>query len=51
MWLYILAAMVFCMIIVGGMTRLTGSGLSITTWRPISGILPPLSLQDWMAEF
>jgi cytochrome c oxidase assembly protein subunit 15 len=50
-WLYVLAALVFCMIIVGGMTRLTGSGLSITTWRPISGILPPLSLEDWMAEF
>jgi cytochrome c oxidase assembly protein subunit 15 len=50
-WLYFMAFMVFCMVIVGGMTRLTGSGLSITTWRPISGIIPPLSLADWEAEF
>ncbi|ODT67688.1 MAG: hypothetical protein ABS75_23230 [Pelagibacterium sp. SCN 63-23] len=50
-WLYVMAALVLVMVMVGGMTRLTGSGLSITTWRPISGILPPLSEADWLAEF
>jgi cytochrome c oxidase assembly protein subunit 15 len=50
-WLYIIALMVLVMVMVGGMTRLTGSGLSITTWKPISGILPPLTLEDWQAEF
>ena len=50
-WLYVLAALVLAMVMVGGMTRLTGSGLSITTWRPISGIIPPLSEADWLAEF
>ena len=50
-WLYIMAALVLCMVMIGGMTRLTGSGLSITTWRPISGIIPPLSEADWLAEF
>ena len=50
-WLYLIAFMVLCMVMVGGMTRLTGSGLSITTWRPISGIIPPLNEADWLAEF
>lgn len=50
-WLYALAAMVLMMVMIGGMTRLTGSGLSITTWKPISGIIPPLSEADWLAEF
>ncbi|WP_291375817.1 COX15/CtaA family protein [Devosia sp.] len=50
-WLYIMAAMVLAMVMVGGMTRLTGSGLSITTWKPISGIIPPLTQADWQAEF
>ncbi|MET3925692.1 COX15/CtaA family protein [Devosia sp. 2618] len=50
-WLYVMAFMVLCMVMVGGMTRLTGSGLSITTWRPISGIIPPMSEAEWMAEF
>jgi cytochrome c oxidase assembly protein subunit 15 len=50
-WLYIMAGLVLLMVMVGGMTRLTGSGLSITTWRPISGIIPPLSEADWLAEF
>jgi cytochrome c oxidase assembly protein subunit 15 len=39
------------MVLLGGATRLTGSGLSITQWRPISGALPPLSNADWLAEF
>lgn len=50
-WLYVLAALVLVMVMVGGMTRLTGSGLSITTWKPISGIIPPLTHADWEAEF
>jgi heme A synthase len=39
------------MIAVGGMTRLTDSGLSITEWRPVTGALPPMSDADWQAEF
>lgn len=50
-WLYVLAAMVLLMVMIGGMTRLTGSGLSITTWKPISGMIPPLTEADWLAEF
>jgi heme a synthase len=50
-WLFCVAAMVFAMVVVGGATRLTGSGLSITEWKPISGVVPPLSQQAWMAEF
>lgn len=50
-WLYTMAALVLAMVMVGGMTRLMGSGLSITTWRPISGIIPPLTEADWLAEF
>jgi cytochrome c oxidase assembly protein subunit 15 len=50
-WLYTIAALVLLMVVVGGVTRLTGSGLSITSWKPISGILPPLSAADWQAEF
>jgi heme a synthase len=50
-WLYAIAALVLLMVVVGGITRLTGSGLSITSWKPISGVLPPLSTADWEAEF
>jgi cytochrome c oxidase assembly protein subunit 15 len=50
-WLLIVAVLVLAMVILGGSTRLTGSGLSITQWKPISGVLPPLSLADWQAEF
>jgi heme a synthase len=50
-WLFVVAAMVFAMVIVGGATRLTGSGLSITEWRPITGVLPPMSHEAWLAEF
>ena len=50
-WLYVLAALVVAMVAVGGATRLTGSGLSITEWRPVTGALPPLSAQAWAAEF
>lgn len=50
-WLYVIAVMVLLMVIVGGTTRLTGSGLSITEWQPISGVIPPLDEQAWQAEF
>ncbi len=50
-WLFSVAALVFLMIVVGGITRLTESGLSITEWKPITGALPPLSEADWQAEF
>jgi heme a synthase len=50
-WLIFVAFLVFSMVVVGGITRLTESGLSITEWKPISGALPPLSEAAWMAEF
>jgi cytochrome c oxidase assembly protein subunit 15 len=50
-WLSILFALVAAMIVVGGMTRLTDSGLSITEWRPVTGSLPPLDEAAWQAEF
>lgn len=46
-WLYCLCVLVFAMVVVGGATRLTDSGLSITEWQPIVGIVPPLSEADW----
>ncbi len=51
MWLLAVAGLVFLMILVGGATRLTGSGLSMTDWQPISGTIPPMSAGDWQAEF
>jgi len=50
-WLLVLFAFVAAMIIVGGLTRLTDSGLSITEWKPLRGAIPPLSAADWLAEF
>jgi cytochrome c oxidase assembly protein subunit 15 len=50
-WLGGVALLVFVMVIVGGATRLTGSGLSITEWRPVTGVLPPLSAHAWAVEF
>jgi cytochrome c oxidase assembly protein subunit 15 len=50
-WLILLFALVVVMIAVGGLTRLTDSGLSITEWRPVTGALPPLSAEAWQAEF
>ena len=49
--LFFIAALVFAMVVVGGITRLTESGLSITEWRPISGAIPPLSHDDWVRAF
>lgn len=50
-WLYLLAALVVAMVVVGGATRLTGSGLSITEWKPVTGAIPPLSEAAWEHEF
>ena len=50
-WLYAVAALVVLIVIVGGITRLTESGLSITEWKPVSGALPPLTDADWAREF
>jgi heme a synthase len=50
-WLWLVAALVFCMVVVGGATRLTDSGLSITEWQPILGAIPPLSEADWLSAF
>jgi heme a synthase len=51
LWLYAVAAMVLAMVLVGGATRLTESGLSITEWQPVMGTLPPLSDAQWQSEF
>jgi heme a synthase len=50
-WLLTVAALVFLLVSVGGATRLTGSGLSITEWKPIVGVVPPLSAADWQDAF
>jgi heme a synthase len=51
LWLFAVAFLVFAMVVVGGATRLTDSGLSITEWRPVLGALPPLSHAQWLDEF
>lgn len=50
-WLFVCAGLVFAMVVVGGVTRLTGSGLSITEWKPIMGALPPMNAADWNEAF
>jgi cytochrome c oxidase assembly protein subunit 15 len=50
-WLFGVAAMIFVMVVLGGVTRLTGSGLSIMEWAPISGVLPPFNQADWQKLF
>jgi heme a synthase len=50
-WLFGCCGLIFLMVVVGGITRLTLSGLSITEWKPVIGIIPPLSAADWAAEF
>ena len=50
-WLLVVAALVFVMVVVGGITRLTESGLSITEWKPVSGAIPPLTAADWDKAF
>src|SRR6478609_7973071 len=49
-WLIVVAAMIFFMIVLGALTRLTESGLSMVEWRPVTGWLPPLSAEAWQAE-
>jgi len=51
LWLGILFALVVVMIVVGGLTRLTDSGLSITEWKPVTGAIPPMTAEDWQVEF
>ena len=51
LWLYAVAALVMAMVLVGGATRLTESGLSITEWKPVTGVVPPRSQNAWRAEF
>ena len=51
LWLYAVAGLVLAMVLVGGATRLTESGLSITEWQPVMGTLPPLNETQWQAEF
>lgn len=50
-WLAAFAAMIFAVILIGGATRLTESGLSITEWKPVSGVMPPIGAAAWEAEF
>ena len=50
-WLFLVAGLVLAMVVVGGATRLTDSGLSITQWRPVTGSVPPLNAADWASEF
>ena len=50
-WLLLVAALVFAMVVVGGVTRLTRSGLSIVEWNPVMGAIPPLTEQQWLDEF
>ena len=50
-WLFVCCALIFLMVVVGGITRLTLSGLSITQWEPVIGVVPPLSTAGWAVEF
>ncbi len=50
-WLLVCCAMIFAMVVIGGVTRLTESGLSITEWQPLVGVLPPLAESEWQAAF
>lgn len=50
-WLLLTVLMIFAMVAIGGLTRLTRSGLSIVEWKPISGVIPPITEEQWQAEF
>jgi len=50
-WLLLVCTLIFCMVVLGGVTRLTNSGLSMVNWKPVAGWLPPLSNNEWQAEF
>ena len=51
LWLLFCAAVVYIMVVVGGVTRLTRSGLSMVEWQPILGIIPPIGEVEWLEEF
>jgi cytochrome c oxidase assembly protein subunit 15 len=51
LWLFVIAGLIGLMVVIGGLTRLTGSGLSITEWQPVTGVIPPLNDTQWQAEF
>ena len=51
LWLFLLTLMILLIIIIGGLTRLTDSGLSMVDWRPIMGTFPPFSKQEWLKVF
>jgi cytochrome c oxidase assembly protein subunit 15 len=50
-WLLVCCALVFAMVVLGGVTRLTGSGLSMVHWKPLSGVVPPMTRDAWEQEF
>ena len=50
-WLLMVCTLIFAMVVLGGVTRLTHSGLSMVDWKPVTGILPPMSDTEWLAEF
>jgi len=50
-WLLVCCALVYVMVVLGGVTRLTGSGLSMVDWKPVTGILPPIGDAEWLEEF
>ena len=49
-WLYVVLLVLFSLVVVGGATRLTESGLSITEWKPVMGVIPPLTEEAWDIE-
>ncbi len=51
LWLFAVASAIFLTLVVGGATRLTESGLSIVEWKPVTGVLPPMSQTEWQSEF
>lgn len=51
LWLLICCFVLFCLVMVGGATRLTGSGLSMVDWKPVTGVVPPTTEERWMREF
>ena len=51
LWLFVVAALIFGMVVLGGVTRLTESGLSMVNWKPVTGFLPPIGETEWLAEF
>ncbi len=50
-WIFLLISMIYLMVIVGGLTRLTNSGLSMVDWKPLLGAIPPLNEEQWLEVF